>query len=321
MIAGRLTLPGRRTEAEGGAPSLGEHLGALVWRLTRDVCGRVIGSHDPNYESYLERLRVCIEYHEAQFALTRPLELSLVIKRLERGEFARKTLKGNLPREVVLAQALQLGESRAAEIFDVEYMPTVRAIARHVGGERAVDAVDNFAAELVLPREGRAPRIATFLGRTTLAQWLGPVVANFWRTEARRKRPESLTVLAEFPAREDPAPSVDGLPCEGLLRPIFIGTCRALDLEDRLILQMLVLDEVSQKDLARSLGVNSGTITRRRQRATLLVFSRVRQLASECDNPSQADDCLQLMLAGEDPELRSRLATLFASEIRAGESP
>ena len=222
-----------------------------------------------------------------------------------------------------------MGEARAAEVFEAEFMPVVRSIARHIGGERAVDAVENFAAELVLPREGREPRIATYQGRTTLAHWLGPVVANAWRTEFRRRKPDG-------PIHFDPdgrAGALEWTPapccsssvsspselsqCEELLRPIFLAAGRLLEAEDRLLLQMLMLDGVPQKDLARSLGLNSGTITRRRQRAVEVILSGTRRLAAQCQRPRQAEDCLGLVLAGDDTELRRGLADVLALGLRA----
>jgi hypothetical protein len=79
---------------------------------------------------------------------------------------------------------------------------------------------------------------------------------------------------------------------------------------------MLVLDGVPQKDVAKCLGLSSGTITRRRQHAAESVLCRARRLVAECARPRQADDCLQLMLAGDDPALRQRLADVLAQGVR-----
>ena len=238
----------------------------------------------PQHHLYLDRLRVCVEYHAERFGEEgRPIPPARVIERLEQGDLGTVKVRANLLRDVVLAQALQLGEPRAAEVFETEFMPVVRSIARHLGGDRAVDAVENFAAELVLPREGREPRIATYQGRTTLGHWLGPVVANAWRTELRRRKPDCADPLrARRPgcrrwcqlqpaADDDDRDWIDVTSCSG--RSSW-PSGRLLDPEDRLLLQMLMLDGVPQKDLARSLGLNSGTITRRRQRAVETILER-----------------------------------------------
>ena len=293
----------------------------VVARFTPDVCGRVVSLSEAHYDLYLSRVRFCVEYHASRLGET---ELARVIERLEDGDLGAVKVRANLLRDVVLAQALQLGESRAAEVFEAEYMPVVRSIARHLGGERAVDAVENFAAELMLPREGREPKIATYQGRTSLAHWLGPVVANAWRTELRRHRPDR-PVLFEPDGRESPSlplalpaqmPNEIGQ-CEDLLRPIFLAAGRMLESEDRLLLKLLLLDGVPQKDVARSLGLNSGTITRRRQRAVETIFAGARRLAAQCQRPGEAEDCLGLVLAGDDAELRRGLADVLAAGLRA----
>jgi hypothetical protein len=300
-------------------------LGEVIARLAPEVCERSIASSDPQHQLYVGRLRVCVQYHAERLREDegRTTGFEWVIGRLERGELGGVKVRANLLRDVVLAQALQLREPRAAAVFEVEFMPVVRSIARHNGGERAIDAVENFAADLILPREGREPRIATYQGRTTLAHWLGPVVTNAWRTELRRRKPE-MPILFEPDGRESPTarlqPADELDQCEDLLRPIFLAVGRLLDPEDRLLLQMLLLDSVPQKDLARSLGLNSGTITRRRQRAVETILGGTRRLASQCQQPRQAQDCLGLVLAGDDPELRRGLADVLASGVRA-ESP
>jgi DNA-directed RNA polymerase specialized sigma24 family protein len=304
-------------------------LGKVIMRLTPEVCGRRIAPSDPRHELYLGRLRVCVEYHAARTGEGRPIPPARVIARLEAGDLGGAKVRANLLRDVLLAQALQLGEARAAEVFDAEYMPVVRSIARHIGSERAVDALENFAAELVLPREGREPKIATYRGRTTLGHWLGPVVTNAWRTEFRRRKPDgpirfdpdgragALEWAAEPCCSSSSSSSSELSQCEELLRPIFLAAGRLLADEDRLLLQMLMLDGVPQKDLARSLSLNSGTITRRRQRAVETILSGTRRLAAQCPRPRQAEDCLGLVLAGDDLELRRGLADVLASGLRA----
>jgi DNA-directed RNA polymerase specialized sigma24 family protein len=309
----------------GPAEELQGALGEVIARLTSEVCGRIIPRSDSRHDLYLGRLRACVEYHAARFGEGRPIPPARVMERLENGDLGGVKVRANLLRDVVLAQALQLGEARAAEVFEVEFMPVVRSIARHLGGERAVDAVENFAAELMLPREGREPRIATYQGRTVLAHWLGPVVANAWRTELRRRKPD-VPIRFDPDGRDSPMvwlqaaaePRAELDQCEELLRPIFVAVGRLLDPEDRLLLQMLMLDGVPQKDLARSLGLNSGTITRRRQRAVETVLGGTRRLAAQCQRPRQAEDCLGLVLAGDDPELRRGLADVLAAGLRAG---
>jgi hypothetical protein len=293
---------------------LAQELVALVAALTARVCGRPLTAEAPHFGLYFRRLHRCLAYHWRRLTRDDRVTFSRVVARVA-PEPCPGSLQGNLPAEVLLAQALELGEPRAAELFEAEYMPLVRGTARTIGGERAVEAVENFAAELVLPREGRGPRIATYSGRTPLAHWLVPVVVNFWRTGLRQRAPLSLALLPDPPARDAPS-SAGSEPCEGLLRPIFARTVEVLVPADRLLLQLLLLDGVPQKELARSLGLNSGTITRRRQKAIGALLERMQQLAAASPRPTEVANCLQLVLAGDDPELRGRLAAVLACGVR-----
>ena len=151
-----------------GSPSacqaVARRLAELIEGLTEMCCARPVLPSHPRYDAYLERLWMCIEHHWRLACAESPLRLAQLLPRLCGDGTAAGTFKGNLPAEVLLAQALEFGDERAAQCFDGQYMPVVRAIARRAGGEQAVDGVENFAAELVLPRAGSPPRIATFRG-------------------------------------------------------------------------------------------------------------------------------------------------------------
>jgi RNA polymerase sigma factor (sigma-70 family) len=314
-----------RLRLDGSAEALVRLLHDVIARFTPGLCGRVVSAREAQFNLYLRRVQFCVEYHAARLGESEPAQ---VVERLERGELGARVLQGNLVREVLLAQALELREPTAAQVFEAEYMPVVRSMARHLGGDRAADAVENFAAELLLPRDGRLPRIATYQGRTTLRQWLAAVVANVWRTELRRSRP-SVPAGFEPDGRDrlikgrrsgaDAAaePPVDFRQCEELLRPIFQAAGRLLEAEDRLLLQMLLLDGVPQKALARGLGLSSGTITRRRQRAIETILVGTRRLMAQSERSHQADACLELVIAGDDTELRRSLGEVLAAGIRA----
>jgi hypothetical protein len=66
-----------------------------------------------------------------------------------------------------------------------------------------------------------------------------------------------------------------------------------------------------------SFGVNPGTLARWRHRATETLLVRVRNRASECLDPRLAADCLEVMLAGDDPELRRRVVDVLAAGMRS----
>jgi hypothetical protein len=87
------------------------------------------------------------------------------------------------------------------------------------------------------------------------------------------------------------------------------------------MLKLLVLDDVPQQEVARMLGVHSGNVTRRRQRAAESVWQAVASHAERAGKRRAATDCLELVLAGEDAELRSELARELAAAVAsAGEA-
>lgn len=314
-------------------PSIKEQATRLVRErvalLVGSLCGSSPGGGEAAIDPYLARAWQCIDHHARKFLESEPLPFDQIVDRLETGRLAYGQVGVNILAEVTLAQGLELAEPRAAERFDADYLPAVRKAAYKVGGQRAVDAVDNFSAELVLPRNQRPPRISTFLGRTPLTTWLRTVVVNFWLTQTRRDRYERPAEVPEVVHRESPDHAVDGRPCRDLLEPVFRQAVRSIDAEDRLLLKLLLLDGVPQKDVARGMQLNSGTITRRRQKAAEQVLLDVRAQVAQSGQAASTQRCLELALTGDLPELRSGLAEVLAmavgetgqGDLREGEAP
>lgn len=282
----------------------------LVDRYTQHVMGDSIVDDSIRQNLYRRRLWNCLEHHWRLAAKVRPMSFSELTSQLE-GD----SRPLNLFDDVVLAQALELREARAAELFEIEYMPSVRSIARRAGGDAALDLVENLAADLILPRGDRPPRIAGYQGRTRLAAWLKAVVINLWITQARRKKPTSLAVIYDLPASENVA-SNDDEDCGRLLPPLLASAVGRLSESDRVLLKMLVLDGAPQHALAAAYGVNSGTLTRRRQRAELAIWQGVQELSVARGQQRRANQCLEFALAGESWELRERLAEILAANVQ-----
>ncbi len=112
-------------------------------------------------------------------------------------------------------------------------------------------------------------------------------------------------------------PETDESPCEGLLRPLMVEAMASLAIEDRLLIKMLVLDNVPQKSLAASLKINSGNVTRRRQRITAAIWQAMQTIATKAGERRRTDECLELVLAGPNPEMRRRLGEVLAGALHA----
>ena len=291
-----------------------------VEAIARERLARFV-SLGPEQSDYVAagatRLWFCIEHHWKRLAGSGRMSFENVILQLEKGRFGFTTSPYDVLEELAMAQMLEAGSSEAAALFEQRYMPAVRAFAVRAGSTDD-HMVENFAAELVLPRESKPPRIRSFQGRTPFTMWLRAVVANFVVSRRRRSGRESHSVVDEPPAPVERGESLDRAPCERLLGPILHQTIAAIGTESRLLLQMLILDAVPQRALAVSLGIDPGTLTRRRQKAARQVFARFHELATEIGHDRQARECLELVISGDDVELRQRLAELLAGGIKSG---
>jgi RNA polymerase sigma factor (sigma-70 family) len=271
-------------------------------------------------DPYVQRAWKCIEFHWHKFAQDGNVKADIVIQRIREGTLAYGQVAEYVLSDVLIAQGLELNQDKAAEVFERDYMPNVRAVAHRAGGASAADRFDNLAADLILPRPGHPPRIATYLGKTPLKSWLRTVVINLWVSHIRSNRERPGNEMIESQAAPDDCNVGEQEQCEDLLRPMFQSAVNGLELQDRLLLKMLVLDGAPQNQLARTLGINPGTVTRRRQRASQNVFTTIRQLGADSDKPEAVQDCLDLVLASESLHLRHRLGDLLAASISETET-
>lgn len=279
-----------------------QQLKGTTARLVRELCDR--DADERTIDLYVKRLWHCVEYHWGQ--LNSSSFESLLAQLSREGS-------SDVLRDVILAQAIEDGDPQAAHVFENEYMPIIRRIAFRMGGHRAQDCVDNFAAELVLPRGTLPPRIALFAGKTSLANWLKVVVANYWTSQCRATSSvETKSELAEPDPTAHTLTLVIDRECEGMLSPLFKNIVRDLDPYDRVLLQMLILDSVPQQKVASALGIHSGNVTRRRERIASSIWQRVKQLSDS----QRILTCLDQVLAGRDAALKRRLGELLAAGLK-----
>ena len=202
---------------------------AVARRLVEDVTGRRLPTNDCGLLPYAKRIWDCVEIHWRRFAEAGPIRLSELISRLESGQLGfESNITCNVLRDVVLAQAMELLEEKAAAMFETEYMPKVRIIAQRAGGAAAVERFGNFAADLIFPRDDRPPRIAGYRGKTALASWLRVVVVNGWISHTRKKSERASEPLIDVAAQDEKPERLDDSPCEQLVQPIFIQAVASL---------------------------------------------------------------------------------------------
>ena len=142
-----------------------------------------------------------------------------------------------------------------AERF-VELIPRLRRYARALVGERAAaddlvqDTLERGWAKLHLYRRG-----------TDLRAWLFTVMHNVHVNKVRSSRP--LNPLDEgLPELAQRAPQGDALLVRDLDRSIAL-----LPAEQRAVLLLVTLEEMSYEEVARTLGIPMGTVMSRLSRA------------------------------------------------------
>jgi DNA-directed RNA polymerase specialized sigma24 family protein len=242
-------------------------------------------------------------------------DLLALVGDLGRGRLFFGQVEANLLDDVVLAEGLELRENAAARKFDRCYMPQALAIASRCAGQRGADAIDNLAADLVLPRADRPPKIATYRGLTPLKSWLRSVVVNRCASLNRGRREVSLSDTHEILGSDTVTSAAAAIECEEKLTPAFVSAVNELPLDDRVLLKILILDGIPQKDAAILYGVDSGTLTRRRQRAGTCLLEKIRRIGISDGVQASVRECLELLLAGESKQLQLRLAAVLAVGI------
>jgi RNA polymerase sigma-70 factor (ECF subfamily) len=138
----------------------------------------------------------------------------------------------------------------------VELIPRLRRYARALTGERAAaddlvqDALERAWSKLHLYRRG-----------TDLRAWLFTVMHNVYVNQRRAARP-STTLDEDLPELAQPARESDGL----VLRDLDLAI-RRLPPEQREVLLLVALEEMSYEDAAGALGIPIGTVMSRLARA------------------------------------------------------
>jgi RNA polymerase sigma-70 factor (ECF subfamily) len=138
----------------------------------------------------------------------------------------------------------------------VDLIPRLRRYARALGGERAgaddlvQDTLERAWSKLHLYRRG-----------TDLRAWLFTVMHNVHVNKLRSARPTDPLDEA-MPELAQRAPQSDGLMVRDLDRAI-----GRLPADQRAVLLLVTLEEMSYEDVARTLGIPIGTVMSRLSRA------------------------------------------------------
>ncbi len=296
---------------------------ALLAELAAEVCDAWPPADGHQQDAYGNRVWTCLEQHWRRLAETGRVSFDEILARFKSGDIGIPVGAGSLLAEVMLAQALEFKQSKAAVMFDTRYMPDVRRIAQRAGGERAVEAVENLAADSILPRESAAARQLAAAHRQlpgthcAARAGCGPWSCTARPARAAARRPHRCPSTCRSPIRRAAEPRGTS-ECEDLLKPVFSAAVSALPAEDRLMVKMLTLDGVPQHALAATLGIHSGNVTRRRKRALEQVLGHVTAAGRASQAQLRFQECLQSVLTGGDRTLQQSLAAVLAEALQPG---
>lgn len=262
------------------------------------------------------RLWECLTYHLNAGEAGRFHSLEALILTCESGKLFPGPPE-DLIADVILAQALQRGQNRAALYFQERFMPLVQKTASRFGKDYAAES-ENYMADLYFPRKAKPSRISTYKGQTPLKYWLRQVVTRHILSQIRRTKDHVAIDEAPEVADHAAASRTDSVDCRELLSPLLRRAVAKTSPDDRLLLKLLVVDKVPQKAVAEQYGRDSGNITRRRQRAAGEILEALKAEANAKRSQTHVDECLKSVLAGEDAELTLVLADLITSGLTSG---
>jgi DNA-directed RNA polymerase specialized sigma24 family protein len=309
-------------EARLGAAPLGLLLEAarpLVRRYARSW-GLVLPEEGSGWSAYERRVAATLAYHWWRYSEPRFRPLDEVIALITSGRLAYGRYEADVVRDVLLAEACIQQEPGAAERFLAEFGGVIAAEARRCDGPLGEQEIEGIEAQLLLPREGRPPRLALYAGHTPLKAWLRQVVRHEWATYLRRVArhdPKRLARGGGLGTQGAPPPDqvAQDHECLELLHPIFSEAAGAIPAEDAVLLRMVMLDGVPQNQVARLRDVHKSTITRQVQRALQKVLETFRSLAERSGRGARFENCLDWLLA-ESREGRLALAGHLAESVR-----
>jgi len=211
-------------------------------------------------------------------------------------------LGGDPLRDIVLAVAMVRKDGRAPRVFRDDYFALAVAMAAKLNYRLAADT-DPWWSELLDHLAGYTrpkAKLDKFDGRCALRYWLGIVIHRFLRSWLFPSSPDSVP---------DDSPDKPPPPSESL--KLFAQIVRkAVELlldDDRLLLALIYVDGLQNKEAAAMLDIHEGTASRRHEKALPRFQSSIIQQASQSMSAAA--------FAGVLEDLRSN-SRLFATILR-----
>jgi RNA polymerase sigma factor (sigma-70 family) len=176
----------------------------------------------------------------------------------------RRSVEGRPLDELELVERAKKGDTRAYEVLVKRYQGIAQRTAYVVTGD-AGDAED--AAQSAFIKAYHA--LGRFRSDAAFRPWLLKIVANEARNRRRSAgRREGLQLRLEGdPPREDAAPSPEAAVLAGERRRALVEALNSLKEDERRVIALRYLLDLSEKEMAAALGVARGTVKSRLARA------------------------------------------------------
>src|SRR5450432_890203 len=230
--------------------------------------------------------------------------------------------------ELALARGCAAGHERAWEVFLTRYREKLFEMALGIAREAATarELADSLYADLygIHSRGERVSKLASYTGRGSLEGWLRTVLAQEFVNRYRKQRrttslDEEIEQGRQFTAQPQEVTAAGaGLadpPIDPRLDQSITSVLDSLTSEDRYVLASYFLDGRTLAEVARTLGVNESTISRRVDK---LARGLRKQILSELGRRGMTRRQAEEALDADVRDLRVDLRARLTQECRAG---
>lgn len=180
--------------------------------------------------------------------------------------------------DVYLAAACVAGLPEALRRFEEQIVPGIQAALRGLRLDPASvdDVLQRLRAHLLVERQGRPAKLASYAGRGSLAGW-ARVVALRMGLENRSGAYEPLVAIAE-PAGGDPEIAYLRRHYGEAFRAAVQDALAVLSERERLVLGLYLGEQASLEDIGRVYAVNKSTVSRWMAQARSRLQDEVKRL-------------------------------------------
>lgn len=273
----------------------------IQWILTTQVPDKLPHKLPP-IADWPEKLQVrlkkaiegALDHHVEQYrVLSKAHSETEIARQLAMGRFAQRPFPDcNLWHDLSLAVGLGGFVQGAVALFQSRFDPQVSSWASELSYFRSQSADgyrevrDEFLGVLVarvdkVNKEGRtverpAP-IETYAGKAPLVGWLK---VTFQRRAQRSAKRMAIGEDKESGTPDRPIEeSKDQVDCRKMFREILAPMLDTLEIDDRAMLEMAVLDNVPKKRVAQLFGIHPGNVTRKIEAALVRLEKGLQEFA------------------------------------------